>query len=630
MFYGGERFLTMEMRKSVTEQIERAPQSPGVYLFRGKGEKVLYVGKAIRLRDRLRSYRKPNRDERPSVLLLVPQIESVEWLLTDNEKEALLLENSLIKTHRPRYNINLRDDKSYVSLRMTKHPFPRLFITRKIIKDGSQYFGPYASVADLRKTLKLLQQIFQIRDCTDSFFSNRSRPCLRHQIKRCSAPCVGDATSEGYEKQVRQASLFLKGEKGELVERLAREMEEASSALRYEEAAMIRDRIEAVEETLEPQSVESRSHDRDADAIALAGDQEATLIKVLKMRNGRLLAADELLTSEPIGSAPEITRAFLAHYYLAEFPPPEIPSQLLLAHPISDAEGFEALLTERRGRRVRILYPKRGEGLRVLKLAERNSQSSLGERKRKSEKNQRLLEALEKKLQLPSLPRRIEGYDISAFHGADPIGAKVVFVDGEKDKTQYRSYRIRNVKGSNDFAMLREVFLRRFAKLDPDRRPDLVLVDGGRGQLRQIVDVLSELKVEGIPVVAMAKEKELVSRSGKRSAPERFYLPGQKNALVLPANSSLLHLLQRIRDEAHRFGITRHRKSRHRHTLRSLLERVPRIGPKRQKILLRKIGSLEQIKTTSTEELATIPGISRDAAEAVTQFFSASPDRSEE
>ncbi len=618
------------MNSATQGQIARAPESPGVYLFRNSVGKVLYVGKAKRLRDRLKAYLHPERDERPSMVLMVSHVESVEWLLTENEKEALILENSLIKEHRPRYNIMFRDDKSFVSLRLTKHSFPRLFITRKIVRDGSEYFGPYSSAFDLRQTLKLLQKLFMVRDCSDSFFAHRSRPCLRHQIKRCSAPCVNLVSPEAYAEQVNQVRLFLSGETTALIEKLNQQMTTASTDMRYEDAARIRDRLRAIDETLQPQQVESRQTSEDADALGLAGDQEATLLKVLKIRNGRLVSADEFFVSEPISAAPEITRAFVQQYYFEDISGREIPRQLLLSTPLADAKNFESLLSEKGGGKTKILFPKRGRLSRLLKLADRNAATLLSERKRRSDVNRRNLEDVERKLHLPRFPRRIEGYDISNFHGAQPVGSMVVFIDGEADKNHYRHYGIRDVKGSNDFAMLHEMFDRRFAKMTKQNRPDLVLVDGGKGQLRQVVDVLRELNIVDVPVASLAKERELISRSGRKFAPERVFLPQQKNPIVFPSSSPLLHLLQRVRDESHRFGITRHRKARNRTTLASELTRIPGVGPGRQKILLKSLGSLEQIRSTSVEELTQIKGISTPVAKEIYNYFRSRKDEENE
>jgi excinuclease ABC subunit C len=434
---------------------------------------------------------------------------------------------------------------------------------------------------------------------------------------------VGLVSEAGYAEQVRGATQFLLGDKAGVVRELRARMEEASGSQRYEEAATHRDRMRAVEETLEPQRIEDRRDRRDADAIGLAGDDTATLVKVLKVRDGRVTGADEYFVPEPVAAGSEIARAFLQHHYLAEtldrMPPPE----LFLGVRVPDEGGFESLLSERRGRRVRLVRPKRGRGLRLLRLAERNAAASLAERKRRSERNEALLGELGRALRLARIPRRIEGYDISNLHGAEPYGSMVVFTDGEADRNRYRYYRIRSVKGSNDFAMLREVFERRFRKLEDENRPDLVLVDGGKGQLRQAVDVLREAGVSGVELVSIAKEKELVSRSGKKYAPERIFLPGQKNPLVFAPSSPVLHLLQRVRDEAHRFGITRHRRSRGKSALASILRRIPAVGPSRQKALVRALGSVERIAASSVEELSRVAGMTRPAARSVYDFFRA-------
>ncbi|MFH1016950.1 MAG: excinuclease ABC subunit UvrC [Pseudomonadota bacterium] len=612
------------MDKEARAQIDRAPASPGVYLLKDKGRKILYVGKAKSLRSRLRAYLHPERDERPSVSLLVPQVREVEWILTDNEKEALLLENSLIKAHRPRYNILLRDDKSYVSLKLTPHPFPRLFVTRKIVKDGAEYFGPYSSAYDLRETLTLIQKIFRIRDCNDTFFQNRSRPCLQFQIRRCTAPCVGYANEDEYAEQVRQVRLFLSGERKELLAKLRSKMSDASGGLRYEEAAVFRDRFRAVQETLEPQQVESRRDLRNADAVGIAGDQAASLVKVLKIRVGRITGAEEFLIGEPVSAAAEILRAFLQQYYLSETLVRHVPEDIFIPWSVADSALFEALLGENAGRKVRLLVPRRGAGMRWLGLAQRNALSSLEERKRKSELNRGLLESLKRALHLKQLPRRIEGYDISDIGGAEPYGSLVVFSDGEPDKTQYRYYRIRSVKGSNDFAMLREVFERRFRRLDEDHKPDLVLVDGGKGQLRQIVEVAREIGIGDVDLASIAKEKEFRSRSGRTYAPERIFLPGQKNPIVFPSASPVLHLMMRVRDEAHRFGITRHRKSRGKKALESILNRIPGVGPRRLRALIRFFGTLERIREAPIESLQSAPDMTAASAQSVFKFFRAS------
>ncbi|MCB0309434.1 MAG: excinuclease ABC subunit UvrC [Bdellovibrionales bacterium] len=611
------------MKSHVISLIEPAPNSTGVYLMKNHQGHVLYVGKAIRLRDRLKAYVHPERDTRPSVSLLVPKIEDIEWLLTETEKEALILENSLIKSHRPKYNISFRDDRSYLSLKLTtSHKFPRLFATRKIVNDKSMYFGPYASSQDARRTLKLVQKIFQVRDCSDSYFKQRKRPCLQYQIRRCSAPCVDLVNQDVYKGQVQDAVLFLNGKKDDLIQRLKQDMHEKSRNLDFEHAKVIRDRLQSIESCKLELCPQSRSDDRDADIFGIFGDESATLIKVIVVRGGRLTGTREHFLEEPVEASAEMIRALLQSYYLSERGLLEPPRQLIFGHEVSDSEAFEALLSERHGRAIRCLFPKRGLPHRLLQLANRNAQTAFHERKRKSALNHQLLTALQKEFKLNRFPKRIEGYDISSFHGASPIGSMVVFIDGESDPRQYRAYNIRNIKGSNDFGMLREMFERRFTKIkNGEEKPDLVLVDGGKGQLSQLVDVLKDLNIEGIDVMSIAKEKELKTRSGKKYSPERFFFPGRKNAIVLEASSKILHLLMRVRDEAHRFGITRHRQSRKKSTLQSILARIPGVGPTRQKRLLTHFGSIKNIQTAKLEELEKVPGLHRDVARAVYDFF---------
>ena len=330
------------MKAHVIELIERAPDSPGVYVMRDAQGRVLYVGKAVRLRDRLKSYVHPERDSRPLTRMYVPQIEAIEWLVTDNEKEALILENSLIKAHRPKYNISFRDDRSFVSLRMTSHAFPRLHVTRRIQEDGSKYFGPYASSSDVRKTLKLAQKIFKLRDCSDAFYNARKRPCLQYQIQRCSAPCVGLIGEEAYATAAKEARWFLSGQKEALIRTLREEMERASAGLDFERAAVFRDRLSSVEYTLEPQVVESRQDDRDADVIGLFGDDTASLVKILTVRGGRLIGTDEYFVEEPVAAAGEIVRAVLQSRYLEEGQ--GCPAQLIFDHPVQDSDLFERIL----------------------------------------------------------------------------------------------------------------------------------------------------------------------------------------------------------------------------------------------------------------------------------------------
>jgi excinuclease ABC subunit C len=616
------------MKKEIQEKILRCPQSPGVYIFKDAKERYLYVGKATNLRERLKSY-SMLRDERPSIPLMVPKIENVEWVITDHEKEAFILENNLIKSYRPKYNIMYRDDKSYVSLKLSKHAFPRLFKTRNIVQDGGQYFGPFSSTSSVNQTLKLIQKIFQVRDCTDYFFAQRTRPCLRYQIKLCSAPCVANITKEKYLEQVLQIRDFMKGDTSQIVKQMKEDMKTSSAQMDYEKAASLRDRIHAIEETLKPQRIESRANQRNADAIGLFGDEDATLIKLLKVRNGRMTGVEEYFVEEPISSSSEIIRSFIQHHYINAFNSSNIPSELILKESVPDLDLALDFLSEQKGTKVRVYFPEKGEKLKLLSLAEKNAQTSFLERKRKSENNLKILSEIQTLLRLPSLPKKIEGFDISNTQGMHSYGSHVVFVDGERDRSQYRLYKIKTVEGPNDFASIKEMLERRLKKIDLSSPPDLLLIDGGRGQLRQAVDVLGQLKLD-IPVVSIAKEKELVSKSGTKYAPERLYLPGQKNPIILVPSSPVLHLFQRIRDEAHRFGIENHRRRRSKETIHSFLKQISGVGPKKQRLLLTAFDSIETLQRATLEEIQSVSGIDQKTAQSIFSFFRAMTPSNEE
>ncbi|MEZ4703838.1 MAG: excinuclease ABC subunit UvrC [Bdellovibrionota bacterium] len=527
------------VEKNIVEQVARAPMDPGVYLFKDHVDRILYVGKAIRLRDRLRSYLNPGSDLRPSIPLLMKKAKSVEWMLTDNEKEALILENNLIKTHRPRYNIMLKDDKSYVSLKMTKHKYPRLFITRKIKQDDSRYYGPFSSGQAVRKTFRFLQKLYLIRDCTDYYFQHRTRPCLRYQIKRCSAPCVGVVEEKSYMEQVLQVDHFLKGKKMDVLQELTTKMKQASALQDYEKAALIRDEIFSIEETLRPQKVESHRHQNQSHVIGIYGDDQATLVKVLKVSLGKVIGFHDFFIEESIAFLDDVMTAVIKQYYLEDLIHTVMPEEIICAQRFSDQEAFVEVVKERTGKKVKLTQAKIGEKLRLIELANRNAESAFAEKKRKSLQTVKVLEELKHKLHLKNVPRRIEGYDISNISGMHSYGSQVVFTEGEKDAGQYRIYSIKSVKGPDDFSSLREVLTRRLRKLDGVHDPDLLLIDGGKGQLKQAVEVLQEMGITHIDVCSLAKEKVLVSRSGKKYAPERVYLPGQSNSIVFDPSAKL-------------------------------------------------------------------------------------------
>ncbi|MCB0271420.1 MAG: excinuclease ABC subunit UvrC [Bdellovibrionales bacterium] len=609
------------MKEQVKEQISRAPKQPGVYIFKNAAGAYLYVGKAIRLKDRLRSYINPQSDSRPSIALMVPKVDTVEWFVTDNEKEALILENNLIKTYRPKYNIMYRDDKTYLSLKLTKHVYPRLYKTRNIMHDGGTYFGPFSSVSSVNHTLKLLQKIFQVRDCTDYFFKTRIRPCLRYQIHLCSAPCVKKVSQDEYMEQVLQIQDFMKGDYKSIVGMLEDKMKKASVDMQYEQAAHYRDQILAIEETLTPQKAESREAFQDhLDVVGITGDEQATLIKLVKIRAGTLVDADEYYLDESIRFKEDVLRSFMQLYYLEDFSQRTFPKEILLPFSFEDAHAMEELLADKAKHALHIRIPQKGKKKKYVDLATKNAEVIFLEKKRQSTKTLQTLEDIQKKFQLPTLPKRIEGYDISNFQGMQSFGSQVVFTNGEKDTNQYRIYSIKTVKGPDDFASLREVLTRRLKKLQDHQKPDLLLIDGGKGQLAQAVEVLSKLELN-IPVLSIAKEKELKTKSGIKYAPERIYIPGQKNSVVFPIQSPILQLFQRVRDEAHRFGLKHHRNQRSKQTLSSMLTQIPGIGTTRQKRLLSHFGSIDHIQRATKEELLRVTGMNDVTATSVLQYF---------
>ena len=420
-------------------------------------------------------------------------------------------------------------------------------------------------------------------------------------------------------EQVLQIKDFMKGNTSTVVQTMQAEMKEASKNMEYEKAASLRDRIHAIEETVRPQKAESRANQRNTDAIGMFGDKDATIIKLLRIRNGRMMGLDEYFVEEPISSSSEILRSFVQHHYMNAFAT-DVPNELLFKETFQDLPLVLDFLSEQKGTKVAAHFPQKGDKLKLLSMAEKNAQTAFLERKRQSETNLKILADIQTLLGLKNLPKKIEGYDISNIQGAQSYGSHVVFVDGEKDRSQYRLYTIKTVEGPNDFASIKEMLERRLKKIDPNSPPDLLLIDGGKGQLKQAVDVLAELKLE-IPVISIAKEKELISRSGTKYAPERLYLPGQKNPIILLPSSPVLHLFQRIRDEAHRFGIENHRRRRSRETIHTVLKQIPGVGPKKQKLLLTSFESVDAIARAPVEEIESVAGIDSKTAQSIVSFF---------
>ncbi|SJZ65877.1 Excinuclease ABC subunit C [Trichlorobacter thiogenes] len=604
----------MELR----DTIRSFPTSPGVYLMRDTAGTILYVGKARNLRQRVSNYF-GNTDGRPQVRFLMARVATIEFTITDTEKEALLLENTLIKQHQPRYNLNLKDDKTFFSLQIDLHkPFPRFQVVRKVSRDGARYFGPYASASAAREVLRQLQRMFPLRHYPLKSCMNRPRPCLYHQIGQCSAPCHKLISAEEYGLLVEGAVLFLEGKSKDLVAGFKTRMKDAAEGMRYEEAARWRDLLRAIDTTLEHQKMVSQGGD--SDILGLASNGDSLTVAVLFVRGGNLSGSTALHGSGGLDTADALT-AFIQRYYHEER---FIPDELLLPLPVEASQALEEWLSELKGRKVRLHQPRRGDKLDLVNLAGRNAQAALLEKTATSRSQDRTLEELQQKLSLPSLPRRIECYDISTLQGRHSVGSGIAFLDGLPDKARYRRYRIRNSQGQDDFGMLQEVFARRFS---PERiqqwgLPDLVVVDGGIGQLNSTLAVVTELGLsEQLAVVSLAKSR--VKGDGKdihvERTEERVFLPGRRNPLRLRQDSAPLKLLAAIRDEAHRFAITYHRSLRDRATLRSALRDIPGIGPKLERLLLTQFGSLEGIKNATVEELATVAGVSQELAQQINQ-----------
>jgi excinuclease ABC subunit C len=601
------------------EKIETFPTSPGVYIMRSSEGRVLYVGKAKNLRTRIRAYSGPSRDPRWQIKFLMARVADIDYLVTDTEKEALILENTLIKKHRPRYNINLRDDKTYFSLRMDPaEEFPRLTIIRKVIRDGARYFGPYSSASSARDVLKQLYKLFPLRHYPMDTCQRRGRPCLFYQLRQCSAPCHGLISREDYASIAEGAALFLDGKNRDLIKVLTKKMNDAAGQEKYEQAAQFRDLIRSIQITVEKQKMVTEKGDFDVLGHCHYGQK--LVIALLFIRGGSLIGGRNFTFSWELDDAEGIS-SFLNEYYGRD---EYIPTGILLPTSISEPEALEELLTEKRGKKVSITVPRRGTKAELVQLAVRNAETAADEGQRKRDDSVRTLTELQQQLHLSNLPMRIECYDISNFQGKHAVGSRVVFQDGIACKKDYRRYRIKRVTQADDYGMMHEVLSRRFSeRRADDTPPDLIFVDGGPGQLNVLVRVLKDLGITSPDAASLAKSR-VESESGSsdiRKSDERVFLPGRKNPVVLRQNSAPLLLLARIRDEAHRFAVEYHTKVRSRETLRSSAAKIPGIGAKRWKKLLRQFGSVKELQKASIEDLIEMPGISRKMAMTIREHL---------
>lgn len=597
---------------SIKEKVATFPDLPGVYIMKNAGGMVLYVGKAKSLKKRAGSYFLKTSGHSIKTISLLSHIADINYIVTSSEVEALILENNLIKRYRPRYNVVLRDDKNYPYLRLSQEEYPRLTVVRRIKDDKAWYFGPYTSATSMRETLRLIRRVFPIRECSDDLFRGRKRPCLNYQIGRCVAPCVELVDKAEYGEIVSGIKMFLEGRNKELLRSLQTGMEEASERLDFELAAKIRDRIYAVKKVLERQSIVS-SKLVDQDYLAIARKMGEAQVVILFVRGGSVTGNK----SFPFSKAGEITDADILASFITQFYSDDkfIPVEVIVPVDIEEKGLIEKWLSEKKGKAVRIVKPERGEKIKLLEMAGKNAELALKDRLGLEESTTRILEELSDTLHLRNTPQRIESFDISNTGGKEAVASMVVFESGRPKKADYRHFRIKTIEGANDYGMMAEVLLRRYSRLvsGEEKLPDLIMVDGGKGQLNVAVSIAKELNLKGVDIISLAKERGEV--------PDRVFIPGVKDAKRIAADSPVLHLLQHVRDESHRFAITYHKKLRGKKLKNTGLLDIPGIGEAKAKTLLKGIGSLEKVKEADVAALSEVPGITKRDAEAVYKFY---------
>lgn len=600
--------------------IERLPTSPGVYLMKDRDGVVIYVGKAINLRQRVKQYFSGH-DGRFHVRFLVQEVDTIDFSLASSEREALILEDTLIKKFRPRYNVRLRDDKTYLSIRLDlKHSFPRIELMRRPRQDGARYFGPYSSAATVRQTVELISRFFPLRTCEDSELRGRTRPCLQYQIKRCLAPCVGLIDTESYRRLSQHVVLVLEGKDQELKMVLSEQMQEAAEALDFEEAARLRDRLRGLEAlTARQQVVTHQLLDRDVLGFHREGEEVA--LAVLPIRAGRMQDSRTFYFNQMAAENAEILASFMTQLYAeGEL----IPKEVLLPFEMDEQPLLEELLRERAGHKISLHAPQRGDKTRLVDLAAQTAKACLAQELDQTRRAERAIQELQKTLRLAHPPRTLECFDISNTQGKRPVASKVRFEEARPAKSGYRRYRIKTLEERpNDYGMMREILGRRLRRgKEEGGLPDLLVVDGGKGQLNVAVAVLKELGMEAQPVIGFAKPDSPDARSRTPILIDKIFLPGRKNPIVLPAHSAALRMLQALRDESHRFAITYHRSLRAKANLHSILQDIPGVGPKRRRLLLTHFGSLKRLKEAREEDIAAVPGIGVALAGQILQALS--------
>ena len=601
------------------------PDKPGVYLMKDSAGRVLYVGKAQSLRSRVRQYWQAGRSTAPlRIESAIGQVADVETTMTDTVSEALLLEANLVKRYQPRFNVRLKDDKSYPFIKVTLgDDFPLIERTRKLPKDGSRYFGPYASASSVDESMNLIRRIFPFRTCTIEIKEGEralERPCLLYHIKRCQGPCIEAVSKEEYAADIEQVMLFLEGHQEQVTEALREDMEDAAEALQFERAAALRDTVRAIERTMESQKMAGFAR-RVLDVLGYARSGKEAAVQLFAIRDGKTLSRDIfLLENVADDTDEEALSSFVRQYYARAG---SVPPRVLVPLPLADADELAEFLSARAERKVEIVVPQRGEGRKLMALASRNAAETLEREQVRwladQGKTDRALSELSDALALPAPPERIECYDISTIQGANTVGSMVVFEDGQPRTGEYRRFRIKGVAGQDDYASHQEVLRRRFRRaLDAEeggaeqlrwRMPDLVIIDGGKGQVSAAREVLDELGLHDLPMAGLAKERE------------ELFLPGRSDPIVLPATSQALYLLQRLRDEAHRFAITYHRQLRAKSATKSALDDLAGVGPARKRALLRVFGSSRALKNATVDEMAAVPGIGRNLAERIREHL---------
>ena len=591
------------------ERLKRLPDRPGVYLMLSGAGEIIYVGKAISLKSRVRSYFR-GKQVSPKVKALVSNIQDLEYIVTDSEVEALILECNLIKEHRPKYNVFLKDDKTYPYIKITlNEEFPRILVTRRIKKDGARYYGPYTSAGSMHATVKLLRQLFPVRSCKK--LDKQERPCLNYHINRCLAPCADLITFEEYQKMIAEIILFLDGKQERVLDSLKERMSAAAAKLEFERAAQLRDQIAAVEKVLEKQKIVNLTED-DQDVVAFAVGKDEVCVQVFFVRSGKVMGREHFfLEGTDDLSRTEVMTHFIKQYYSRVV---DIPRSILLQEPILDRDIIEQWLKEKRPGRVIIRVPVKGEKHKLIEMVARNAQLLLEEEQLLRKKNKMVEEAavleLKQQLNLSALPKRIECFDVSNIQGSHTVASMVVYLNGKPKTDHYRRYKIETVKGPDDYAAIREVVYRRYKRgSGMQNLPDLIIIDGGKGQLSAATEVLDILRLREIPAFGLAEKEELL------------FQKGISEPIKLTEGSQALYLIQRIRDEAHRFAISYHRKLRSKESFKSVLDEIPGIGPKRKRALLNKFGTVAKIKTATLGELEDVPGMNKKVAQNVYEYL---------